>query len=403
MGQSLIQFENVSKRFGDNQVLDGVNLRINEGEISTIIGKSGGGKSVLLKHIIGLLVPDAGRIVFGGRTMSAMKKREQRAFKRRFSYMFQGTALFDSMTVFANIALPLKERNTLGEDDIRDRVADKMTQLDMAAIGDRYPSELSGGMKKRVALARALITDPEIVLFDEPTTGLDPIRKNAVHSMISEYQQRFGFTGIVVSHEIPDIFYISQHVAMLDEGKILFEGTPDEIQTQSGIAVQEFIRGLESPHDEMTGLAPMSQGEDRFREEIAKLQRYDTTFSIAVFNVTNLNEINEKASHMEAQTSLKSFAEELQHRLRLADVCCRYELDKVMVLLPNTNVAEARLACEKLSREMNLEDILEIQPYPGFCLKVTAGFVEAERDSQLEQVLAVAQSAQSINYEFRVC
>lgn len=403
MNQPLIQFEDVYKRFGDNQVLNGVDLKINRGEVSTIIGKSGGGKSVLLKHIIGLLEPDTGRIMFEGRSLAKMKKKQKKAFKRKFSYMFQGTALFDSMTIFDNIALPLKERNTIGENDIRKQVADKMAQLDLAAIGNRYPSQLSGGMKKRVALARALITDPEIVLFDEPTTGLDPIRKNVVHSMIAEYQQRFGFTGIVVSHEIPDIFYISQHIAMLDKGKILFDGTPEEIQTQSDPMVQEFIRGLESRHDEMTGLAPMSQGESRFKEEMAKLQRYNTAFSIVVFNVMNLSEINEKASHTDGQTALKNFAEELQHRLRLADICCRYELDKVMVLLPNTDVEQARLACEKLSHEMSLDDILEIQPYPGFCFQVSAGFVEAKKDSRLEQVLAITQSKQSISYEFRVC
>ena len=403
MSQPLIQIEDVYKRFGDNQVLNGASLSIRKGEVGTIIGKSGGGKSVLLKHIIGLLEPDAGRILFMGRSLSEMKKKEKRAFKRKFSYMFQGTALFDSMTVFDNIALPLKERTSMGDTDVRKQVVAKMAQLDLATIEDRYPSQLSGGMKKRVALARALITDPEIVLFDEPTTGLDPIRKNAVHSMISEYQRRFGFTGIVVSHEIPDIFYISQHIALLDNGRILFEGTPEEIQAESDPLVREFIQGQESRHDDMTGLAPMSRGENRFREEMAKLQRYKTAFSIVVFYVTNLNEINEKASHMAGQTALKNFSGELQHRLRLADVCCRYELDKVMVLLPNTDVEQARLACEKLSREMNLDDILQIQPYPGFCFQVSAGFAEAKEDSRLDQILASTQSKQSISYEFRVC
>ena len=404
MSQPLIQIEDVYKRFGDNQVLNGASLSIRKGEVGTIIGKSGGGKSVLLKHIIGLLEPDAGRILFMGRSLSEMKKKEKRAFKRKFSYMFQGTALFDSMTVFDNIALPLKERTSLGDTDIRKQVASKMTQLDLATIEDRYPSQLSGGMKKRVALARALITDPEIVLFDEPTTGLDPIRKNAVHSMISEYQQRFGFTGIVVSHEIPDIFFISQHIAMLDNGKILFEGTPIEIQTQSDPIVQEFIRGLESQHDDMTGLASMPHGAERFQEEVSKLQRHETAFSIVVFHVVNLDEVNEDPISKDRGVVLKRFAEVLQDRLRLSDVGCRYGLDKVMVLLPNTDVKQAQWACEKFSGEIELNDIsLAIQPYPGFCLQVNAGFVEVKEDSQLEQVLARAQSKPSIAYEFRVC
>ena len=222
MTQPLIQFVDVRKAFGDNPVLRGVDLSIYPGQITTIIGKSGEGKSVLLKHIVGLIVQDKGKILYQGSALSEMKKTDRRALKQKFSYMFQGTALFDSMNIFDNIALPLKEHSKLAPKIITEQVLDKMEQLDIVGIGDKYPSQLSGGMKKRVALARALITDPEIVLFDEPTTGLDPIRKNMVHSMISEYQERFGFTGILVSHEIPDIFFISQRIAMLDEGRIIF-------------------------------------------------------------------------------------------------------------------------------------------------------------------------------------
>jgi phospholipid/cholesterol/gamma-HCH transport system ATP-binding protein len=222
----LIQLVDVYKKFGNNKVLIGANLSIFEGQVTTIIGKSGGGKSVLLKHIIGLLEPDSGKILFRGRSLSEMQKAEKKAFKRKFSYVFQGTALFDSITIFENIALPLKEKTSFKKAKIDNLVREKMDQLDLRGIDHKYPSQLSGGMKKRVALARALVTDPEIVLFDEPTTGLDPIRKNAVHKMISDYQKQFGFTGVVVSHEIPDIFYISQRVAMLEEGRIVFEGSP---------------------------------------------------------------------------------------------------------------------------------------------------------------------------------
>jgi len=403
MNPHLIQFEDVYKAFGNHPVLKGVSFSILKGEVTTVIGKSGSGKSVLLKHIIGLVEPDSGRILFEGRPLTGMKKGEQTAFKRKFSYMFQGTALFDSMTVLDNISLPLKERSSLTTAQIKDRVFQKMTQLDLEHIENRYPSQLSGGMRKRVALARALVTDPEIVLFDEPTTGLDPIRKNAVHSMISQYQKRFGFTGVVVSHAIPDIFYISQRIAMLEEGRILFEGTPDEIQAASDTTVQEFIRGLESSHDDMTGLAHMPRGEHRFKEEMARLHRHATAFSIIVFSVPNLDEINEKASHITAQTAMKNFAMDLKRLLRLTDVCCRYELDKVMVLLPETTMDQARRACEKLSGEMDLDTILPIQPYPGFCFEVKAGFAEARKDNVLEQVLEHATSRPTISYEFRVC
>lgn len=402
MDNPLIQFENVFKSFGGNHVLNGTSLSIYKGEVITIIGKSGGGKSVLLKHIIGLLEPDSGRILFEGQPRSKMKKAEKAALKRKFSYMFQGTALFDSMTIYENISLPLREKTSLREKKIQELVFDKMHQLDLDRIEDKYPSQISGGMKKRVALARALVTDPEIVLFDEPTTGLDPIRKNAVHSMISEYQQRFGFTGIVVSHEIPDIFYISQRIAMLEEGRILIEGNPEEIQNASDPVVQQFIRGLESRHDDLTGLASLPQGESRFEEEMARMQRHQIPFSIIVFKVENLDEVNEKASHITGQTALKKFSEELQRRFRLTDVCCRCDLDKVMALLPNTEIEQARMACEKLSREMELNDILGIQPYPGFCFRISAGFAEAQQNSKLEHMLEVAQLKQNIR-EFRVC
>lgn len=241
MDTPLIQFENVYKSFGENRVLDGVNLSVHRGEITTVIGKSGEGKSVLLKHIIGLVSPDSGDISFEGKNMLTRKKKEQQAFRKKFSYMFQDSALFDSMTVFQNIALPLHEGTKLAPRQIRENVENRMEQLDISGIGGKYPGQLSGGMKKRVALARALVTDPEIVLFDEPTTGLDPIRKQSVHNMISDYQKRFGFTGVVVSHEIPDVFSISQRVAMLNKGKIIYEGDPGGIQKSDDPLIRAFL------------------------------------------------------------------------------------------------------------------------------------------------------------------
>ncbi len=241
MQQALIQFKNVTKSFGNNKVLDRVCFDIFEGEIISIIGKSGVGKSVLLKHIIGLLKPDSGEIWFKNSLLSQMKKQDRHKVKKKFSYMFQANALFDSMTVFENIALPLKEKTNFSPNNIRKKVENMMEQLDLGNIGIKYPSQLSGGMGKRVALARALITNPEIVLFDEPTTGLDPIRKISVHKMISEYKKKFGFTGVVVSHELPDIFDISQRVAMMDNGSIIFEGTPEQIKKSSNLAVRKML------------------------------------------------------------------------------------------------------------------------------------------------------------------
>jgi phospholipid/cholesterol/gamma-HCH transport system ATP-binding protein len=246
METPLIEFRKVRRSFGPQVVLDGVNLTIEQGLVTTIIGRSGVGKSVLLKTLIGLLVPDGGEILVEGQNLLTMGRADRRALKHKISYMFQTTALFDSMTVYENIALPLEEKTNLSKAAIRSKVEEKMTRLDLHEFPDKYPSQLSGGMRKRVALARALIRDPEIILFDEPTTGLDPVRKTAVHNMIRHYQKEFGFTAIVVSHDIPDVFSISQKVAMLENGKILFEGTHEEIEQCPDPVVGQFIRGEEN-------------------------------------------------------------------------------------------------------------------------------------------------------------
>ncbi|MDY0375266.1 MAG: ATP-binding cassette domain-containing protein [Desulfobacterium sp.] len=243
MVKPFIEFKDVRKSFGSNHVMRGVNLSIYEGEITVVIGKSGCGKSVLLKHIIGLEAQDSGSIIMGGEELSAMDRHSIRRFRNKTSYMFQDNALFDSLNVFENIALPLTEGLALSRRETRERVLARMEQLEISGIEGRYPAELSGGMKKRVALARALVTEPDVVLFDEPTTGLDPVRKNAVHGMIQEYQQRFGFTAVVVSHEIPGIFKIAQRVAMIDRGKIIFQGSPDEILGSNLEEVSSFING----------------------------------------------------------------------------------------------------------------------------------------------------------------
>jgi len=402
MNQALIQFDKVYKRFGANQVLNGVNLSIYQGEITTIIGMSGMGKSVLLKHIIGLLKPDSGRILYEGRPLYEMKKADIDKLKAKFSYVFQDTALFDSMSVYENIALPLKEATSLPKGEIHTRVQDKMKLFDLEGIDQKYPSQLSGGMKKRVALARALVTEPEIVLFDEPTTGLDPIRKSAVHSMISDYQRRLGFTGVVISHDIPDIFYISQRVAMLDEGKIRFEGSPDEIQHVSDEIVQQIIQGLETPHDALTGTASQSQGERKFQEEMARLQSQQITFSLIAFAVQNLDEVNEKLGHVTGQTVVKNLASQVKQRLEITDTCSRYGMDKIMVVLHNAKMDKARKFCIKLARELRVCDFIEAECLPGLNLWITAGFAEAQEGSPLKDVLANAESKDSTYFEFRI-
>ncbi|MCU0556454.1 MAG: ATP-binding cassette domain-containing protein [Desulfobacterales bacterium] len=403
MKQPLIEFKNVSKSFGANHVLRGASFRVFPGEVTTLIGKSGSGKSVMLRLIIGLLAPDSGEILFDGRPLAGMNKQERKAFKRKFSYMFQGSALFDSMTVFENIALPLMERTTLPKAEIQRRVRDKMRQLDLHQIEDKNPAVLSGGMKKRVALARALVTDPEIVLFDEPTTGLDPIRKNAVHSLISDYQKRYRFTSVVVSHEIPDVFYISQHIAMIDQGRILFEGSPEEIQNVTDANIQSFIRGMESRRDELTGLSHRRQGERRFSQEIARLKRHNSAFSLVLLVFENLPEINAKMGHEAGQTVLKEFAIGLQKHLRVTDTCSRYGMDKILMLLPDTTREQAHMVCSKLTHEFRRTEIAPSRSLESLCFVVRAGFAEAMQDNRIEDVLERAETAPDTIFEFRIC
>jgi phospholipid/cholesterol/gamma-HCH transport system ATP-binding protein len=398
----LIQLQDVVKTLGVNRVLDGVNLSIHRGEITAIIGKSGSGKSVLLKHIIGLLEPDEGAILFEDRMRSAMSPKEKKALRQKFSYVFQDTALFDFLTVLENVALPLAERKGAVPAEIQRRVRDKLNQLDLHDVDHKYPSQLSGGMKKRVALARALVTEPEIVLFDEPTTGLDPIRKNAVHSMISDYQRRFGFTGVVVSHEIPDIFFIAQRVAMIEAGRIRFEGTPEEIQRASDREVRNFIEGLESPRDEMTGIASQSIGQQHLRQEMSRLQRHQIPFSIALMSMDNLEDIDRIAGHVASQTVFKLFADHVIQNSYITDTCFRYAINKIMVVLPDTDEEQGRCFCRKLSRTMRHSALFDsFDTVRDVCFSVSAGVVQARPDSSLEELIAAAEKGQAILYECR--
>lgn len=237
----LIEIRDLVKSFQDKPVLRGVNLDIPAGGLTAVIGKSGEGKSVLLKHVMGLMSPDSGCVRFEGRELGKMTSSERRGLKSVMSYMFQGMALFDALTVFDNIALPLREKLRLGEPEVKRRVEQKLSELELSDVPGKFPSQLSGGMQKRVALARALVTNPRIVLFDEPTTGLDPLRKWAVFKLIDESRKAFGFTAVMVSHDIPDVFTIAERVALLDEGRIVFSGSSAQALASDNPVLRSFM------------------------------------------------------------------------------------------------------------------------------------------------------------------
>jgi phospholipid/cholesterol/gamma-HCH transport system ATP-binding protein len=240
----MIKIVNLTKSFGSHKVLDGINLTMPTGQITVVIGKSGVGKSVLLKHIVGLLKPDSGQIFVDGLDMSLLKGHQLRQFKRRCAVLFQGGALFDSLDVFENIAFPLREKTRLTEDEIGKRVRERLAQMSLTSeVETKFPDELSGGMKKRVALARAMIQEPEIMFYDEPVTGLDPPMTNTVFHLITKTHQESGYTALMVSHDIPEVFSVAHQVAMLHKGRIIAAGTPEEIQNHTDPMVQSFIRG----------------------------------------------------------------------------------------------------------------------------------------------------------------
>jgi phospholipid/cholesterol/gamma-HCH transport system ATP-binding protein len=239
----MIKLQNVEKRLGGQPVLRGVNLTIPDGKLTTIIGRSGGGKSVLLKHMIGLLQPDRGEIWVDDVEISRLRGKALNDVRKRFAMLFQGAALFDSLTVFDNVGFPLREKLRLPEPEVAGRAQEKLKQVGLGDMGHKYPAELSGGMKKRAGLARALVLEPEIILFDEPTTGLDPVMANTIHELIVAMHRKFRFTAVMVSHEIPEIFDISDYVAMLHEGRIIAMAESAAFQRIADPVVQEFITG----------------------------------------------------------------------------------------------------------------------------------------------------------------
>ncbi|MCZ7609964.1 MAG: ABC transporter ATP-binding protein [Ignavibacterium sp.] len=242
----MIEINGLHKSFGSKKVLQGVNLTIEAGETIVIIGRSGCGKSVLIKHIVGLLEPDSGFVKVEGKIVSDLSLKELYELRKNFGFLFQGSALFDSMSVYENVSLPLVEsKNGYTKDDILKIVNEKLELVGLTGILNLKPSELSGGMKKRVALARALVTNPNYILYDEPTTGLDPIMSDSIDHLIKDLADKLKVTSIVVTHDMYSVKNVAKKVAMMHEGVIYFTGKPEELVTSSDKVIEDFIRRTE--------------------------------------------------------------------------------------------------------------------------------------------------------------
>jgi phospholipid/cholesterol/gamma-HCH transport system ATP-binding protein len=244
----MIKVVDLHKTFGNQAVLKGIQLELETGKITTIIGGSGSGKTVLLKHLNALLLPDRGSVLVDGKDLTKLGERELNEVRQKFGVLFQGAALLDSMTIYDNVAFPLREKTKMTENEIRERAEERLAQVGLAGMGYKYPAEVSGGMKKRAGLARALVMQPEIVLFDEPTTGLDPLLGKSIHNLIRKMHATFGFTGVIVSHDIPEVFEISDRVAMLANGIIEEIGMTQEFLASKNPVVRQFLQGdVEGP------------------------------------------------------------------------------------------------------------------------------------------------------------
>jgi phospholipid/cholesterol/gamma-HCH transport system ATP-binding protein len=249
-----LRVERLAKSFGDRPVLEQVDLSVPRGSVFTVLGPSGTGKSVFLKCLAGVMQQDSGMISFEGRPLVSSDRETLADFRRRCSFLFQNNALFDSLTALENVSLPLEQTTGLDSREILKRSMDALAQLELESYRDRFPSQMSGGMQKRLALARAIVTQPELVLFDEPTAGLDPLRRNAVFSMIVKYQRRFNFTALIVTHDVPEALVASNRVALLNGGRVCFEGTPDDFSSSSDPVVSGYRDSTEALRDSLASI-----------------------------------------------------------------------------------------------------------------------------------------------------
>ncbi len=401
MNTPFIEFRNITKRFNGNTILDHVNLSIYENQVTTIIGKSGTGKSVLLKHIAGLLTPDEGEIFLEGKPLSALKKAgEWDSYRTKISYMFQNNALFDSMTVFENVAFPLIRTTRLTTKEITEKVKVQLKQMDLNDVGDKYPAQLSGGMQKRVALARALVTNPRVVLFDEPTTGQDLVRRNIILSMISQYKKKFGFTAVLISHDIPDVLFISDRVMILWEGAIVFQGNSEAAFNLQHPIIDEFLMSLEGFQDELTGLLSKQMFRSRYAMTFGHKEK-DLTGSAVLFSV-KFDLLAETLGHRAAVDIVKTVGEFINHHLgAMGGFSTRLRRGQIMTIIPHVNLEEARETVTALSKILQNEALPSIESVTQakmgidtcFDIYISAGIAETRSNDDMEKIYNEADNA----------
>jgi len=400
--EPLIEFRDVTKRFGNRTILDRVNFAIHEGEVTTIIGKSGVGKSVLLKHIIGLLKPDEGSILIRGKPLENMGRREWNVHLGQISYMFQSNALFDSMTVFDNIALPLRENTLLSKTQIYERVMERIEQTELTDVAHKYPAELSGGMQKRTALARALVTEPQIVLFDELTTGQDPVRRNAILGMIAEYQKRFGFTAVLISHDVPDVFFISNRLLVLYDKHLVFQGTPEELYNFDHPFYDEIIHSILSLQDELTGFHSKRQFKVRYQNDLGRKHAHKN-FAVILFTLEDLNVITKNLGHTAAQKSIQAMGAYInKHFGIVGGFSTRRSINQFGTVLPFSDLDEAERMLEEFARDFQDNGLVNIQTAAKtvnpsvecFEFSIFAGLARGNPDVELESIMEFAEFQQ---------
>jgi phospholipid/cholesterol/gamma-HCH transport system ATP-binding protein len=246
----MIRIRGLKKRLGSKQVLDGVDLDVPDGQTVVVMGRSGTGKSVLIKHIIGLMHPDEGEIEVDGKPTVGLGEHDLNEVRKRFGMLFQGAALFDSLTVGENVALQMREHTRLPDAEVRRRVTERLDWVGLQGVEEMKPASLSGGMRKRVGLARALAMDPAYILYDEPTTGLDPIMADVINRLIRSLQKRIGVTSIVVTHDLRSAYHVGDVMAMLHEGHVVFTGTPEELHAADDPLVRQFVEGSSEGPDQ---------------------------------------------------------------------------------------------------------------------------------------------------------